>query len=81
MISIGIWRLKSKLSKLNKRLLDNIQQMLAQLLNNRNNDENTASNHDKEENADMEPPRLKSQKEVLQLMLMLSKASKLRSHP
>ena len=40
--------------------LENIQQMLAQLLNNRNNDETTGSNYDEKENPDMEP--LKTEK-------------------
>jgi len=37
--------------------LDNIQQMLVQLLNNRNNYETTGSNQNEEENADTEPPK------------------------
>ena len=44
-------------SKAQQAILDNIQQMLMQLLNNRSNDETTDSNHDEEENADTEPPK------------------------
>ena len=61
--------------------LKNIQRMLAHFLNNRNNDSTTGSNHDEEENLNNEHAMTESQKKVLQLMLMLSKASKLRLHP
>ena len=37
--------------------------MLAQLLNNRNNDETTNRNHDEEKNADTEPPQTEKSKE------------------
>jgi len=39
-----------------------MQQMFAQLLNNRNNDETTGRNHDEEENPDAEPPKTEKSK-------------------
>jgi len=67
-------------SRAQQATLENIQQMLAQFLNNQNNDNTTCSNHEEEENPDNEPLRLKSQREDPQLMLILSKASKFRLH-
>ena len=48
--------------KAQQATLDNIQQMLAQLLNNRNNDETIGSNHDEKENTDTEPPKTEKSK-------------------
>ena len=49
--------------KAQQAALDNIQQMLAQFLNNRNNDNTTNSNHDWEKNLNNEPPKTEKQKE------------------
>jgi len=53
-------------SKTQQAALDNIQQMLAQLLNNRNNDYTTGKNHNEEEHPNTEPPKIENQREVLQ---------------
>ena len=49
-------------SKTQEEALDNIQQMLAQLLNNRNNND-TRSNHDEEEHLSNEQPKTEKSKE------------------
>jgi len=49
-------------SRVQQAALKNIQQMLAQFLNNRNNDDTTGSNHDEEENPDNEPPKTEKSK-------------------
>ena len=49
-------------SKGQQKVLDNIQQILAQLLTNRNNDNTTGSNHKNEENNN-EPPKTDHSKE------------------
>jgi len=49
-------------SKAQQETLDNIQQMLAQLLTNRNNND-TGSNHNKEEHNDNEQPKTEKSKE------------------
>jgi len=43
--------------------VENIQQMLAQFLNNRNNDNTTGSNHTEEKNLNNEPPKTEKSKE------------------
>jgi len=48
--------------KTQQEALDNIQQMLAQLLNNRNNND-TGSNHDEEEHFSNEQPKTEKSKE------------------
>ena len=50
-------------SKTQQEALDNIQQMLAQLLTNWNNDNTTGSNHKNEENNNNEPPKIDHSKE------------------
>ena len=50
-------------SKAQQKILDNIQQILAQLLTNRNNDNTTGSNHENEENNNDEPPKSDHSKE------------------
>ena len=45
--------------------LKNIQQILVQFLNNRNNDDIIGSNHDEEKNPDNEPLRQKSLMDIL----------------
>ena len=49
-------------SKAQQEALDNIQQMLAQLLTNRNNND-TGSNHNEEEHNDDEQPKTEKSKE------------------
>ena len=66
--------------KTQQEALDNIQQMLAQLLNNRNNND-TGSNHDEEEPFSNEQPRTEKSKEGSSLELKSLKASKLKLHP
>ena len=51
-------------SRTQQEALDNIQQMLAQLLNNRN-DNDTGSNHDEEERFSNNPPKTKDPREAL----------------
>jgi len=53
---------KEQTSKAQKEALDNIQQMLAQLLTNRNNND-TGSNHNEEEHNDEEKPKTEKSKE------------------
>jgi len=67
-------------SKAQQEALDNIQQMLAQLLTNWNNND-PGSNHNEEEHYDDEQPKTEKSKESLLWMLKFLKASKLRSHP
>jgi len=67
-------------SKAQQEALDNIQQMLAQLLTNRNNND-TGSNHNERNIMMMNNPRLRSQRKVFLSMLKFLKASKLKSHP
>ena len=62
------------------RSLGNIQRMLAQLLNNRNNND-TGSNHDEEEHLSNKQPRTEKSKEGSSLDAEVLKASKLKSHP
>jgi len=62
-------------SKAQHEALDNIQQMLAQLLTNRNNND-AGSNHNEEEQ-----PKTEKLKKVLPSMLKFLKVSKIRSHP
>ena len=61
-----------------QEVLDNIQHMLVQLLTNRNNNDNGSNHNGDEHNDDL---RLRSRKKVLQLMLRLLKAFRLRLHP
>jgi len=49
--------------KAQQEALDNIQQILVQLLTNRNNDNTTGSNHKNEENNNNEPPKTNHSKE------------------
>ena len=49
-------------SKAQQEALDNIQQMLAQLLTNRNNDNTNGSNHKNEENNNNEPLKTENSK-------------------
>ena len=67
-------------SKAQQEALDNIQQILAQLLTNQNNN-NTGRNHNEKEHNDDEQPKTESQRKVVPLMLKYLKASKLRSYP
>ena len=66
--------------KTQQEALNNIQQMLAQLLNDRNNND-TGSNHDEEEHLSNEQQGRRSQRRVLLWMLKFLKASKLKSYP
>jgi len=65
-------------SKAQQEALDNIQQILAQVLINRNNND-IGSNHNEAEYNDDEQP--KTGRKALPSMLKFLKASKLRSHP
>ena len=53
---------QEQISKAQQEALDNIQQMLAQLLTNRNNND-TGSNHDEEEHHSDEQPKTEKSKE------------------
>ena len=59
-ISVGEWRHKSRLSGL-KKVLKNIQQMLAKLLVNKNIN-NTSNNHNEEEHSNNENPKTEKSK-------------------
>jgi len=54
---------QKQISKAHREALDNIQQILAWLLTNRNNDNTTGSNHENEENNNNEPPKTDHSKE------------------
>jgi len=58
------WCMKAqeKTFKAQQAALDNIQQMLAQLINNWNNYETTGRNHDEEEYPDTKPPKTENSK-------------------
>jgi len=60
--------------------LDNIQQMLVQLLVNRNTND-IGSNHNEEEHKDDERPKIKKSKESSSMMPRSLKTSKLRLYP
>jgi len=53
---------QEQISKAQQEALDNIQQMLAQLLTNRNNND-IGSNHNEEEHNDEEQPKIEKSKE------------------
>jgi len=67
-------------SKAQQEALDNIQQMLAQLLTNWNNND-TGSNYNEEEHHNDEQPKTEKLKESSSMGLKFLKASKLRLHP
>jgi len=72
---------QEKTFKAQQEALDNIQQMLAQLLNNWDNDVPPVIIMTRRRTPTQNPIRLKTQREVSRLMSMLSKAFKLRLHP
>ena len=67
-------------SKAQQEALENIQQMLAQLLNNRNNND-AGSNHDEEEHFSNEQPKTEKSKEGSSLDAEVLKGTKLKLHP
>ena len=67
--------------KAQQEALDNIQEILVQLLTNRNNNNTTGSNHKNEENNKNEPPNTNHSKEGSSIDAKWSKAFRLRSHP
>ena len=67
-------------SKAPQEALDNIQQMLAQLLTNRNNND-TESNHNEEEHHSDEQHKAEKSKESSSMVPKFLKAFNLRSHP
>ena len=67
-------------SRAQREALDNIQQMLAQLLTNRNTND-TGSNHNDEKQNNNERPKTISQRKAPRPTPRLLRASKLRLHP
>ena len=67
-------------SRAQQEALDNIQQMLVQLLTNRNTN-NTGSNHNEEEHNDDEQPKTEKSKESFSIDVKIIKGIRLRLHP
>jgi len=68
-------------SKAQQEDLDNIQQMLAQLLTNRNNNDARSNHNEEEHNDDEQPKTKKNQRKARPSMLKFLKAFRLRLHP
>ena len=67
-------------SKAQQEALDNIQQMLAQLLTDRNNND-TGSDHNEQEHLNDEQPKTEKSKESSSMDAEVLKGIKLRLHP
>jgi len=67
-------------SRAQQETLDNVQQMLTQLLTNRNNND-IGSNHNGEDHNDNERPKIERSNESSSIDAEVIKASRLRLHP